>query len=121
MHSFLGHLGMIVYGQIRWHIYPPYRHLMAKGGTNLGRNGNCQLVLIDSYYKNSWQIQWQIYPCSIDILWPRVELTWTDQVADLPPWYQHLVAMSGTNLSRSSHRSTPQQWQLSIGSYRFLL
>ena len=61
MHSFLEDLGMIVNVQIRWQIYPQYRHLVAKNGNNLGRNGNCQLVVIDSYYENFWQIRWQIY------------------------------------------------------------
>ena len=58
---------MIVYGQIRWQInwqiYPPYRHFVAKSGTNLGRSTGRSTLYID-------------------ILWPRVELTWVDQMAD---------------------------------------
>ena len=38
---------------------PWYRHLVTNSGTNLGRKGNCQLVVIDSYHENSWQIKWQ--------------------------------------------------------------
>ena len=52
----------------------------------MAKNGNLRFLLLKLIFADKVEDQLaDLPPPAIDILWPRVELTWADQVEDLPP------------------------------------
>ena len=71
--------------QIKWQIYPPYRHLVVKSSSTYGHH---DISILKAYIGRSSGRPTPPYS--------HLVVIFTDQVLDLPPHYSHVVVKSST-------------------------